>query len=148
MGIIFLVKFNKTMKLIILLVAFATLASAKPLCSCGLFMTNKNHEVEIKKLHPMYIENCNQHQECLAECAKVVNQYTKNGDLEADYGIDYGLTVGQEICLQAQIAGYENIYWEPVYGYAKACDGPWDWTGVQMKQLLCCRHGHYRTCGS
>merc|ERR1711915_14945 len=141
----------KMLKPFIFLAVIVTLASGdlRKECKCGLFMTNKNHEVEIKRLHAIDINDCSEFDVCLSECAKVANKYTQNGDLEAQYGVpSYGLTVGQEICLQAERAGYSHIYWEPVYGYANACDGPWDWTGFQMKKPLCCRHGHYKTCGT
>ena len=41
-------------------------------CNCGLFMTDKNHEVEIKRLRPINLNECSEFDVCLTECAKEV----------------------------------------------------------------------------
>ena len=35
-------------------------------------MTNKNHEVEIKRLHSIDLNECSEFDRCLTECAKEV----------------------------------------------------------------------------
>ena len=41
-------------------------------CNCGLFMTNKNHEVELKRLKPINLNECSEFDVCMTECAKEV----------------------------------------------------------------------------
>ena len=46
-------------------------------CNCGLFMTDKNHEVEIKRLRPINLNECSEFDVCLTECAKEVRYVKK-----------------------------------------------------------------------
>merc|ERR1712033_147487 len=91
------------------------------------------------------MDGCDTHDECLERCADEVNEYTNNGDLDSPF--PGGFTVGQELCLSAAEHGHTYAHFESVYGYANVCDGPWDYTGVQMQGMICCYDGHYHKCG-
>ncbi|KAG7164180.1 hypothetical protein Hamer_G014316 [Homarus americanus] len=71
--------------------------------------------------------------------------YTNGGDL--NYRLDNGYTVGQEICIQmAQKHNVGDLWDETVYGYARQCNGPWDYDGESSINNLCCSRGHFVKC--
>merc|ERR1719334_1819031 len=109
-----------------LLAALIVAVSAQddgPECECGMFITNYGAELEVHRLPPLDIDNCDKFEKCKKMCAEEYRGFTNDGDL--NYVLGNGLTVGQEICLRAYVDhGVEIIHWETVYGYARHCNGP------------------------
>merc|ERR1712002_579970 len=116
-----------------------------PECECGMFITTMGNELEVHRLPPFDIDNCNQVTQCKRSCAGEYDTLTNGGDL--NYVLGNGYTVGQDICLRAYDShGVEEIHHETVYGYARHCKGPWDFDGETSIQHLCCYKGLHYDC--
>merc|ERR1719495_2524245 len=108
-------------------------------CECGLFVTIHDCEIMAHRLLPFDIDNCQAVEECKTKCAEEYRQYTNNGDV--NHMLDNGYTVGQQLCLELWINHDSDSWYETVYGYARHCNGPWDYDGEFSINRLCCRSG-------
>merc|ERR1712002_116362 len=115
-----------------------------PECHCGMFITNSTDEYKVHRLPPFNLDNCGMIAECKTMCADAYDEFTGGGDL--NYELASGYNVGQEICILLANQGINHLWHETVYGYARQCNGPWDYDGRSSINRLCCRHGHYTEC--
>ncbi|XP_071537404.1 uncharacterized protein [Panulirus ornatus] len=115
-----------------------------PECRCGMFITLWNDAYEVHKLPPIDIDDCSAFETCKSMCAAEYRDFTNNGDL--NFEVASGYSVGQEICIILSSHGFNDIDYETVYGYARQCNGPWDYDGESSINHLCCTNGHYIPC--
>ncbi|XP_071537575.1 uncharacterized protein [Panulirus ornatus] len=132
----------------LILASVAVLARAQtdgPECKCGMFLTYWHDEILVHTLPPFDIDDCKDFEQCKQRCAEEFDQLTGGGDL--DFQLEGGYTVGQELCLTVLTTqDISEINYETVYGYARQCNGPWDYTGVKTFNQLCCVDGRYVHC--
>ncbi|ROT84648.1 hypothetical protein C7M84_022160 [Penaeus vannamei] len=111
-------------------------------CRCGAFITLDSVEKMLYELPPLDMGSCDQHNKCRDRCFKEFEELSGGGDL--NYITSDGVTpVGQILCT----ASGKPVHNEYVYAYSELCDGPWEWTGDQTMQPLCCNKDHeYHPC--
>ncbi|XP_042879843.1 uncharacterized protein LOC122258136 [Penaeus japonicus] len=117
--------------LLALLSATATAQLAAP-CRCGAFVTLDASEVMLYELPPVEVNSCDQNKACQNRCFLEFEQLSGGGDL--DFVTSTNSSVGQVLCDAAGTAVETKF----VYAYSEICDGPWEWTGDQTEQPLCC----------
>merc|ERR1712168_56812 len=134
---------HSTMKLLVVL-ALAALACAqdeKRQCHCGAFVSMNNMELEVHRLPPIHVEDCDAAKECGKMCALEWIKFTDDGNL--NHELENGLTVGGEMCRAMKNHDHPNLAPHSVYAYSMLCQGPWIFDGEVSQQMLCCKDGHY-----
>merc|ERR1719187_360382 len=135
----------KVAAIIIALVAAVSAQDDGPECDCGMFITSWGDEIEVHRLPPFDIDDCDKFNLCKKKCAGEFDLLTGGGNL--NHMLENGYTVGQHICLDTYTEqGIERIEDETVWGYARQCNGPWDWDGEFSLQRLCCHRGIHYDC--
>ncbi|KAG7164181.1 uncharacterized protein LOC121871973 [Homarus americanus] len=131
----------------VLLTTLAALAWAQdaPECHCGMFITAFHNEYLVHLLPPFDLDDCSAMEACNSKCNDEFDALTGGGYL--NYSLNNGFTVGQELCL-TMLTEYDidHVEEETVYGYARQCNGPWDYDGGSTFDQLCCWEGRYYEC--
>merc|ERR1712198_41447 len=123
-----------------LLLAVAT-AQHKASCRCGAFITTDTGDRLLYELPAIDVNSCDQHDACKKRCTKEYDTMSGGGDL--DFVTEDGETVGQALCTEIG----HHIRNEHVYAFYEICNGPWEFTGEQTQQKLCCDDHHkYHAC--
>ncbi|XP_068209529.1 uncharacterized protein [Palaemon carinicauda] len=112
-------------------------------CRCALFVSSTHNEYMVYLLDPVPIDSCESHDQCKNRCVKEVNEDTSNLDLWAMMGDD---TVGQAFCHELSLHLFLWIHNSYIHGYYQVCGGPWEYTGIDSQQPLCCSMGQQKHC--
>ncbi|MFM9394546.1 hypothetical protein, partial [Bacillus velezensis] len=133
----------KMFRLLVLALVVAVAAAQDPAnCRCGAFITLDGGEKLLYELPALDMGGCDQNHKCQNRCFKEFEELSGGGDL--NFITSDGVTpVGQILCT----AVGEPVQNEYVYAYSEICDGPWEWTGDQTMQPLCCSQDQqYQPC--
>ncbi|KAK7066287.1 hypothetical protein SK128_016917 [Halocaridina rubra] len=112
-------------------------------CRCALFVSSRSAEIMVYELNNVLIGDCNSHDQCMSRCTSELNQITNNLDLWSMMGND---TVGQAFCQELYSHFFFYIHNSYVHGYYEICGGPWEYTGIDSQQPLCCDMGQQEHC--
>merc|ERR1719495_2669750 len=133
-----------------LLLALAALAAvayvsgqSEAWCRCALFISTSTSELMVTELPEVPISDCDSHNQCKGRCVGEFNNMTNNMDLWST--VD-GETVGHHIC---QNLASNNAYFinnKVVHAYYEMCGGPWEYSGLDSQQMLCCNIGQHEHC--
>ncbi|XP_064096410.1 uncharacterized protein LOC135208217 [Macrobrachium nipponense] len=134
------------MKLAFVLLALvaAVCGQQEPWCRCGAFITFDDDEAMVYEMPEVTIDSCENHKQCKNSCTKEMNNYSHYGDLWAMTPLNK--TVGQAICETLTGLSYDFVHNHYVYGYYEVCGGPWEYTGIASKGMLCCNDGLQEHC--
>ncbi|XP_068234034.1 uncharacterized protein [Palaemon carinicauda] len=134
------------MKLAIVLLALAAVGSAEDsFCRCGAFITYSDDQAMVYLAPELPIDSCEDDaQLCRDSCSKELKDMSHGGDMW--HVAPSGKTVGQHICETLTGLHYDFVHNHVVYGYYEVCGGPWQYTGVSSKGMLCCDDGFQEHC--
>ncbi|XP_071533760.1 uncharacterized protein [Panulirus ornatus] len=133
-----------------LLLALVTLAlvglstQAEPgWCRCAAFVSSRHTELMVLELPEVNITDCQNHNQCRNRCTKEINEMTNDMDL---WSLVEGETVGQYFCQELYSHFFFFIHNSYIHGYYEICGGPWEYTGIDSQQMLCCNLGQHEHC--
>ncbi|XP_064104313.1 uncharacterized protein LOC135214174 [Macrobrachium nipponense] len=132
-------KFSVGCLLVLFCVAFVR-SDEPATCRCAVFVSSPHNEYMVYQLDPVTIDSCESHSQCKNRCVK---EDTTNLDLWAMMGED---TVGQAFCHELYSHHIHWIHNSYVHGYYEMCGGPWEYTGMDSQQQLCCSRGQQKHC--
>nr|XP_045605185.1 uncharacterized protein LOC123762617 [Procambarus clarkii] len=134
------------MKCLLVLLSLAALTRAQefPACLCGAFITLMEEEIEVFRLPPIEVADCDATTDCRARCIDEWTTITEDGDL--DYTWLDGVTIGQHMCDSLHDNDHSDVGPHEVYLYYNICLGPWIYTGQTSRNTLCCSSSNYLTC--
>ncbi|KAK7072596.1 hypothetical protein SK128_003032 [Halocaridina rubra] len=112
-------------------------------CRCALFVSSRHTEIMVYELAPVNIDTCESHNQCQNRCATEISQDTNDLDLWSMWGND---TVGQAFCTELYSHFFFYIHNSYIHGYYEMCGGPWEYTGQDSQQPLCCDMGQQEHC--
>merc|ERR1712098_213217 len=112
-------------------------------CRCALFVSSRHTEIMVHELEAVPIDNCESHNQCMDRCTTELNEDTNNMDLWSMMGND---TVGQSFCTELYHHFFFWIHNSNIHGYYEMCGGPWEYTGLDSQQPLCCDMGQQEHC--
>ncbi|KAK7073994.1 hypothetical protein SK128_009675 [Halocaridina rubra] len=112
-------------------------------CRCALFVSSRNAEIMVYELPPVNINDCESHNQCQNRCIKEIGEDTNDLDLWSMMGND---TVGQAFCTELYSHFFYFIHNSYIHGYYEMCGGPWEYTGQDSQQPLCCDLGQQEHC--
>merc|ERR1712002_112969 len=127
--------------------AFAAVAIAQtePYCRCTGMVSSEHAEWLVYELPSVNITDCDTsgHDQCQYRCRKEFNEMSNNGDL---WSVVEGETVGQYVCADLKSNFVFWIYNSYIHVYYEVCGGPWEYTGLDSQQMLCCSNGEHKHC--
>ncbi|XP_027227470.2 uncharacterized protein [Penaeus vannamei] len=112
-------------------------------CRCAMFVSSNSAEIMVYELPEVNITDCNSHNQCKNRCTNEFNVMTNNMDLWST--VD-GETVGHYICQDLYSNFIFFIHNSYVHAYYEMCGGPWEYTGLDSQQMLCCNVGQHEHC--
>ncbi|XP_027227464.1 uncharacterized protein [Penaeus vannamei] len=118
-------------------------SQSEPWCRCAMFVSSSNAEIMVYELPQVNITDCNSHNQCKNRCTNEFNEMTNNMDLWSTVDGD---TVGHYICQNLYSNFIFFIHNSYVHAYYEMCGGPWEYTGLDSQQMLCCNVGQHEHC--
>nr|XP_027227462.1 uncharacterized protein LOC113819422 [Penaeus vannamei] len=115
----------------------------EPWCRCALFVSSSYAEWMVFELPEVNITDCDSHDQCKWHCIKELNEMTNEMDLWSTVS---NATVGQYICEELYSHFIFFIHNSYVHAYYEMCGGPWEYTGLDSQQMLCCDRGEHKHC--
>ncbi|XP_071533759.1 uncharacterized protein [Panulirus ornatus] len=112
-------------------------------CRCAMFVSSRHSEIMVFQLPEVNVTDCNDHSGCQNRCTKEISEMTNNLDLWST--VD-GETVGSYICKKLYSYFFFFMHNSQVHGYYQLCGGPWEYTGLDSQQMLCCNLGEHVHC--
>ncbi|XP_063876584.1 uncharacterized protein LOC135109254 [Scylla paramamosain] len=138
-------KFAVTLASFLVLFALSSAQTDVGWCRCGSFVSSRHMEIMVLELPEITINDCDSHNQCKNACSKEINTMTNNMDLWST--VD-GETVGQYFCNELFQHGFFWIHNSYIHGYYEVCGGPWEYTGIDSQQQLCCTNHEHIHCVS
>ncbi|XP_042223222.1 uncharacterized protein LOC121867371 [Homarus americanus] len=108
-------------------------------------VSSRDTEMMVLELPAVNITDCQSHNQCQNRCTKEISDMTNNMDLWSTMGDD---TVGQDFCTELYSHFFFFVHNSYVHGYYEMCGGPWEYTGLDSQQMLCCDMGQQAHCVS
>ncbi|KAK4317354.1 hypothetical protein Pmani_011562 [Petrolisthes manimaculis] len=112
-------------------------------CRCANFVSSRHSEIMVLELPSVDVADCNAHNQCKNRCTTEIGEMTNDMDLWST--VD-DVNVGQYFCTQL----YDNFFFwihnSYIHGYYELCGGPWEYTGQDSQQMLCCSGGTQQHC--
>ncbi|XP_050738994.1 uncharacterized protein LOC127009701 [Eriocheir sinensis] len=104
-------------------------------CRCAAFVSSRTMEIMVLELPEVPITDCMSHNQCKNRCVDEINTMTNEMDLWSTVN---ETTVGQVFCEELFSHGLFWIHNSYIHGYYEVCGGPWEYTGIDSQQMLCC----------
>ncbi|KAK7021829.1 hypothetical protein SK128_011657 [Halocaridina rubra] len=132
-----------TMKVLVFLSLVALAWGQEFLCHCGMFISTETAELEVHRLPPFDIADCDSggYAACALHCIAEWEYIFNNGGLDMENPLT-GVTMGQESCNNlVNWHSMPNLDPTNVHNNYMLCGGPWVWDGEVSKDKLCCNDG-------